>query len=268
MLFILTGDVQSGKTRWLVDLVAALEQQQVCCWGTLAPGIWIEHPKPHSKQRTVENANSETAQEEVTREKIGIENVLLPHKEKLCFAKQRDQLAAHPDKHFAATTESDHAKLNWAISDTALQIVNEHFDSIAAQAFPLSENNISKSLGNSTASKDRQALKSEGGSFPISPKATPAQNMKGILIVDEIGRLEIEQNKGLSAAVSLIEKGSSLLYEHALIVVRKTLLAACRAQFSPYWEQTITLSSTEESATLLRSLYDTKKKFKMKVASR
>ena len=38
MLFILTGDVQSGKTRWLERLVAELAADGVESRGVLAPG--------------------------------------------------------------------------------------------------------------------------------------------------------------------------------------------------------------------------------------
>lgn len=38
MLFLLTGEVQIGKTRWLESLVTELADCGVSCVGVLAPG--------------------------------------------------------------------------------------------------------------------------------------------------------------------------------------------------------------------------------------
>ena len=43
MLYVLTGDIQTGKTRWLQDTIAALEASGVFPYGVIAPGEWIEH---------------------------------------------------------------------------------------------------------------------------------------------------------------------------------------------------------------------------------
>ena len=40
MLFLLTGDVQIGKTRWLERLAAELAGDGVPVAGVLAPGVW------------------------------------------------------------------------------------------------------------------------------------------------------------------------------------------------------------------------------------
>lgn len=42
MLFVLTGDVQIGKTRWLERLVSDLEERRVISYGVIAPGIWVD----------------------------------------------------------------------------------------------------------------------------------------------------------------------------------------------------------------------------------
>lgn len=41
MLFLLTGEVQIGKTRWLEKLVADRVERDVPCAGVLAPGQWV-----------------------------------------------------------------------------------------------------------------------------------------------------------------------------------------------------------------------------------
>ena len=40
MLFVLTGGIQTGKTRWLGRLVEALGAEGVRCAGVMAPGVW------------------------------------------------------------------------------------------------------------------------------------------------------------------------------------------------------------------------------------
>lgn len=45
MLFLLTGDVQIGKTRWLEDLCASLQAAGTCVAGVMAPGQWAPRPE-------------------------------------------------------------------------------------------------------------------------------------------------------------------------------------------------------------------------------
>ena len=63
MLFILTGDIRTGKTTWLEARVHELETAGVPVRGVLAPGVWRDG------------------------EKVGIENVLLPSRERVLLAK-------------------------------------------------------------------------------------------------------------------------------------------------------------------------------------
>ena len=76
MLFLLTGEVQIGKTRWLESLVAELGAFGVPCAGVLAPGQWVPSTGPHA------DANGF--------EKLGIDNVLLPGGERVPFARRGD----------------------------------------------------------------------------------------------------------------------------------------------------------------------------------
>ena len=63
MLFILTGDIRTGKTTWLEARVRELEEADVPVRGVLAPGMWHDG------------------------EKVGIQNVLLPSRERVLLAK-------------------------------------------------------------------------------------------------------------------------------------------------------------------------------------
>ena len=95
MLFLLTGEVQIGKTRWLESLVTELADCGVSCVGVLAPGQWVPAEGEHA------DANGF--------EKLGIDNVLLPQGERIEFARRRD-LAAK-GKAFAEGTQAKAAKL-------------------------------------------------------------------------------------------------------------------------------------------------------------
>ena len=70
MLFLLTGEVQIGKTRWLESLVTELADCGVSCVGVLAPGQWVPAEGEHA------DANGF--------EKLGIDNVLLPSGVRSC----------------------------------------------------------------------------------------------------------------------------------------------------------------------------------------
>ena len=76
MLFLLTGEVQIGKTRWLESLVTELADRGVPCAGVLAPGQWVPSEGEHA------DANGF--------EKLGIDNVLLPSGERIPFARRGD----------------------------------------------------------------------------------------------------------------------------------------------------------------------------------
>ena len=123
MLFVLTGQVQTGKTRWLEELVAALEEAGVATYGVLAPGVWADrrgNPEafPHA------DANGF--------EKLGIDNVLLPEGQRIAFARRAD-LAEASGEH-DPNSQSSQAKLHWSISDAAIERVNGHFADLRARA--------------------------------------------------------------------------------------------------------------------------------------
>ena len=83
MLFLLTGDVQIGKTRWLERLAAELSGDGVQVAGVLAPGVWrVREPHEVPGERGLAG--------EGRFEKLGIDNVLLPGGERVPFARRRD----------------------------------------------------------------------------------------------------------------------------------------------------------------------------------
>ena len=118
MLFLLTGEVQIGKTRWLESLVTELADRGVPCAGVLAPGQWVPSEGEHA------DANGF--------EKLGIDNVLLPSGERIPFARRGD--LARADGTFDEESQAAKAELAWHIDDEAIARVNAHFDELAVRA--------------------------------------------------------------------------------------------------------------------------------------
>ena len=113
MLFILTGAIQIGKTRWLQQTLRELENRGVLPYGVIAPGTWIEH----------------AGDQGVSYEKTGINNELLPQHEIMPFARRSDLVDDRSVQE--RCTQSQRAQLMWAIDDSAIARVNAHFDAIA-----------------------------------------------------------------------------------------------------------------------------------------
>lgn len=114
MLFILTGDIQIGKTRWLEGLLSRMREDGVTVYGVTAPGVWVETDDP---------AHASIGDDGVLREKTGIDNVLWPQGRTVTFARRRDLAQnVQPD------SQSERARLAWSIDDTAIDQVNAHFE--------------------------------------------------------------------------------------------------------------------------------------------
>lgn len=201
MLFLLTGEVQIGKTRWLESLVAELGAFGVPCAGVLAPGQWVPSTGPHA------DANGF--------EKLGIDNVLLPGGERVPFARRGD--LARADDTFDEESQAAKAELAWHIDDAAIDRVNAHFDEIAAHA------------------------------SAVAP---------GLLIVDELGRLEIWRNGGLTSAVALLAQGPTAAFPHALAVVRDYLLDDTEALLAPAWPEIARISPNDAAREAILAAFE------------
>lgn len=201
MLFLLTGEVQIGKTRWLESLVAELAERGVPCAGVLAPGQWVPSRGPRA------DANGF--------EKLGIDNVLLPGGERIPFARRGD--LARADGAFDEESQAAKAELAWHIDDAAIDRVNVHFDEITAHA----------------------------------SAAVP-----GLLIVDELGRLEIWRGGGLASAVALLAQGPTAAFPHALAVVRDYLLEDTEALLAPAWPEIARISPNDAAREAILAAFE------------
>lgn len=207
MLFLLTGDVQIGKTRWLENLCASLQAAGTCVAGVVAPGQWVPRPEGQPGGKHGFDGAGRF-------EKLGIDNVLLPQGKRIEFARRRD-LAAK-SKAFTEGTQAKAAKLGWAISDTAIAQVNSHFAALAKQA----------------ANETR-----------LAPHA--------VLVVDELGRLELLRGCGLTNALAILDAGPTPQFPHAIAVVRETLLDEARRRFKLLWGEPIAISPGNASRELV-----------------
>lgn len=178
MLFFLTGDIQTGKTRWLANVLERLHADGVPACGVLAPGIWMAHA-----------GTDENGMPTVAYEKLGFDNLLLPYGELVPFARRRD--LAEQAGSYDANSQSGQMQLGWAIDDAAIVRVNRHFDELATY-------------------NDTRAL----------------------LVIDELGQLEILKGTGLTSAISLLDRGATTAFPHALVVMRSWLLEQAQIRFA------------------------------------
>lgn len=216
MLFVLTGKVQTGKTRWLQSLIADLEAAGVACSGVLAPGIWRE-------RTDAELADLAQAGEgEPSRfEKLGFDNVLLPGGEVVPMARRRD--LAKQDGTFVAESQSAQANLSWEMSEGAIDRVNEHLAGLSL---------------------------TEAGEGDSSESAHAR-----LLIIDEVGRLELLRNGGLTAALDILDAGPNARFAHVLIVVREALLDEARARFEDRWDGLHLINADEAGRAALMNAF-------------
>lgn len=201
MLFLLTGDVQTGKTRWLEHILEDLASSGVGVQGVIAPGVWrTREPDEQEESGTAGRG---------AYEKLGIDNVLLPGGERIPFARRRDLACAEGS--FDPESQSAAARLAWEISDAAIDRVNAHFDDIARGA-----------------TSHEGATSHDGATW--HEDTSPS-----LLVVDEFGQLELLRDGGLTSAVALIEVGATGRFPHALVVVRDWLCDRVEERFADAW---------------------------------
>ncbi len=239
MLFILTGDVQIGKTRWLQRLAGELAERGVPTFGVIAPGRWVPKANP--------------APGEDPFDKLGIDNVLLPDGRTVPFAVRAD--LAQRDGSFDEGSQSAKAELAWHISDEAIEQVNAHFaHELEEWGSKGGDQDESDARGAATANDGRNAERqcdppkaAANESSPTAGNEAAAPAVPGLLIVDELGRLELMHGGGLVNAMALLDRGPTPQFPCALIVVRDYLLDQAKERFEPVWGPARTIAPDDES---------------------
>ncbi len=274
MLFFLTGEIQTGKTKWLSGLVEELEAAGVGVAGVLAPGVWRARSDKEIAAREVEKAQAAAKAQVAAREvqtmarrtrttqaarpaarsesecadaspgenarrhpdpagegcfeKLGIDNVLLPQHERIAFARRGD-LAKAEGAH-RPESQSARAGLAWEIDDGAVARVNAHFAYLAEE-----ETSASAKPGAGT---------------------TGTGAGKSLLVVDELGRLELLRGEGLVEAMRLLEAGPSQRFPHALVVVRESLLEDAHAIFDGIWKDMAEIAPGDAARKAVIGLFE------------
>lgn len=229
MLLVLTGAIQSGKTRWLQRLVGRAEAMGVPVSGVLAPGVW---------ERDARDVLVKT----------GIDNLLLPQGQTVHFGTRRpagetsQPAGAGPARPAApagrggrpdAGDAGARAGLSWVIPDQAVAQVNAHLDGLVrearasrrrAQAGEPTGPGMAGPGDTSGSGRAPQALADTGGML-----------RGGLLVIDELGRLELERGEGISSALELLALGPTPAFPVALVVVREQLLDKARELLAPAW---------------------------------
>lgn len=248
MLFLLTGDVQAGKTRWLAALADELASEGVAVAGVLAPGVWRERA-PH------EAPGARGLAGEGRFEKLGIDNVLLPKGERIAFARRRDLALAEGS--FDPTSQSAAAQLAWEISDDAIARVNAHFDALACGDARRTHPENPAHPENPESAENPARMLNVKHSFAqtnVSRETIQAGETRAeLLVVDELGRLELMRDGGLTAATALLERGPASGFPHALAVVRDWLCPCAEERFAAAWGGVEVLAPDERARALVRA---------------
>lgn len=217
MLFILTGDIQIGKTRWLQALVASLSQAGVLCSGVLAPGEWV--PKPEGGF-----------------EKRGINNTLLPQDETIPFARRRD--LAKVEGVYDENSASARAKLAWEISDAAIDQVNAHFSRLTAGKGP-----------------DGAFGAFDGPELLIVDEFGQLELLREEGLTEALALVKAGTPRPTEAEVGFesgVQDEPAHTPKHCLIVVRDWLIPEAEKKFANAWGETLIIGPTDEAELAIR----------------
>lgn len=162
------------------------------------------------------------------RVKLGIDNILLPTHEHFSLATK-------------AAGTSGTSGLGWTFSDTALSQVNAHFHELSHAAdigcfkdYAAAANYRKDSVGSASCRNSHAG---------------------GILIVDELGPLELLHGSGLTEALSVLQQGPRQepqpLWSHAVVVVRPSLVSAVKELLRGSWGTSELIQPTDSSKALL-----------------
>lgn len=241
MLFVLTGGIQTGKTRWLGRLAKRLAVDGVTCAGVLAPGVWRRRD-PGAAPSAGERAVGSRADSGY--EKLGIDNVLLPGGERIPFARRADLTCEAGE--FDRGSQSARAGLGWAIDDGAIERVNAHFRGLAARDGAAEPPSLS-GLGLGSADSAGPSGCDPGFADPARADSRPPA--ASLLVVDELGRLELVRGEGLVEAMALLDRGPTRAFPYALIVVREDLLPLAAERFESSWDDMRAIRPDDGGAT-------------------
>ena len=89
---------------------------------------------------------------------------------------------------------------------------------------------------------------------PAVAKATADETQlapHAMLVVDELGRLELLRGCGLTNALAILDAGPTPQFPHAIAAVRETLLEEARRRFEPRWGEPIAIGPDDTARELV-----------------
>lgn len=224
MLFLLTGEVQTGKTRWLARLLDELRAEGVAADGVIAPGVWREDGHGGF-------------------EKLGIENRLLPGGATVEFARRADLV------------DSAGECKGWVFSQDAIHQVNAHFERLQREVAQL---RLGAAAAGSVepASETRTNVSRETFRGGLGDGEAPGGfGSLRLLVVDELGWMELERGEGIAKAMDVLTAGPTERWPHALVVVRARLVDLAREKLEPAWGTVRIVHPSDEGAAAVKAAF-------------
>ena len=217
MLYLLTGDIQIGKTRWLEARLEELVKAGVAVHGVLSPGVWVPREPDEEDPRPFE--------------KTGIDLVFYPEKERVRFAERLlpDDFAESDEDGYDEPDDIDSAE------EAGIETLT-HTPLAGEEAAPRPQKVAGQILGWKFYSywfgrvNEMFADLREGG---VDCAQGPERRL---VVVDEIGRLEMA-GRGFTEVMAFLQDGENAAWPHAVAIVRSELLEKARALLEPAWSE-------------------------------
>lgn len=153
--------------------------------------------------------------------KVAIDNELLPGQGRVRLARAADPAEA--------------GGMAWDFDEDALARVNAHLAGLRGDR-PHGDGPAGDMLREGSPHED----------------ASPARSARpGLLVVDELGPLELRRGEGLTEALALLAEGPTPAWPHALVVVRAGLAKEAAALLGPAWGKVRELRPDEAGTELL-----------------
>lgn len=102
---------------------------------------------------------------------------------------------------------------------------------------------------------DAGALARVDGHFAeLALLADAAPAAPGLLVVDELGPLELKRGEGLAHAVELLERGPAPAWPHAVVVARPSLVPLAKERFQAAWGDLEPIGADDDARGLVFGL--------------
>ena len=237
MLYLLTGDIQLGKTRWLEARLEELARAGVAVHGVLSPGVWVPREPDDEDPRSFE--------------KTGIDLVFYPVKERVRFAERLlpDDFAESDEDGYDEPDDIDSAEEAGIDTLTHASLAGEEalprFQKVAGQI--LGWKFYSYWFGR--VNELFTALRANRMESAVDPS-------RRLVVIDEIGRLEIA-GRGFTEAMAFLQDSENAAWPQVVAIVRSELLEKAWALLEPVWGEDLRVIHADDAGKAeLLSLFE------------